>query len=146
MHIKRAVYISALCLALITCTVAGCDAQPSTISTTETLQIVKDMSTFHDFNVSEDKVYIRCELTIRNTSGSALSFFIKGDFVEDQQEGLLKDKALYACHHDSAEKLFTIKANETQELVMVDFIGDFGGAKQKHDRLLPEKIEFEIQK
>lgn len=103
----------------------------------ELCTIIVDQSYFDDFEVIDNKVLIYCEICIQNNTNLNQEFFLKADFKEDKQCGLLKDRYLYACNDSNEKQLFCIGAKDTVYL-NVTFVGEFGGNRRKANRLFPQ--------
>lgn len=103
------------------------------------IQIAEDKSYFSDFFIQGEKVYIECELTLKNSSSNNITFQLNAIMKDDVELGLLKDENLKGYYQDLANDIFTIGKNETKTYSIV-FVGDFAGINKKHDRKLPEIV------
>lgn len=95
-------------------------------------EINESESFFSDFYVKEDKVYIECDLTIESKMDYDVS--IEGLFPLDYGR-LLKERSIYACDKETGSDRFSLKCGTNKFTVV--FIGEYGGAPQKANRLLP---------
>lgn len=103
----------------------------------ESLEIVKGKSFFSDFYIQKGKVYIKCELTIINSSKNNKEFQLYAILKDDKKLGLLKEDNLKGYNKEITNDKFMI-AKKTTKTFSVVFIGDFAGTNKKHDRNLPE--------
>ena len=109
------------------------------------LQIIRAQSFFSEFNIEGEKVYIKCELLVKNISSEDKSFILNAILKKDAETGLLKDKNLQGYGTDLSNNYFSI--NSKSELrILVIFVGDYAGTDRKHDRKLPEIIITEVKK
>ncbi len=106
---------------------------------TGALQIVKDESYFSGFSVKDDKVYIKCEIVVRNPFSIDKTFKFNAILKDDVELGLLKDENLKGYNEDLINNEFKIEKKYTSTF-SVFFVGDFAGENKKHDRNLPEII------
>lgn len=111
---------------------------------TDDLRIVKDTSYFSDFYIEGEKVYIKCELTIKNYSSVDKSFQLSAILKDDVKLGLLKSENLKGYNQELTNDKFTIE-KKTTETFSVIFVGDFAGTNRKHDRNLPEIVITTIE-
>lgn len=107
------------------------------------LEIIKDESCFSDFNVENDKVYIKCELKIKNISSKNKTFTLNAILKDDVLIGLIKNENLQGFNTELTENKFIIDP-KTSNTFSVIFIGDFAGTNRKHDRNLPPITITEI--
>jgi hypothetical protein len=105
----------------------------------DNLQIIKNESYFSNFSVKGEKVYIKCEIMIKNSFLIAKTFKINAILKDDAQLGLLKSENLIGYNQDLTSNEFKIKKKSTSTFSVV-FVGDFAGINKKHDRNLPEII------
>ena len=97
-----------------------------------------------DFKIENNKVYIYCNVLIKNPNEGSAKIALSGVFENDVKNGLLKEPLLngYSSDLETAE----FKLEKGDNWIEVVFIGDYAGKNQKYDRLLPEiKISEEIQ-
>ena len=93
-------------------------------------------SFYSDFKIDNNKVYIYCNLLIKNTDKTNAKIAISGVFDNDVKNGLLKQSLLSGYTSDLETTEFNLeKGNNWIEVV---FVGDYAGRNQKYDRLLPE--------
>ena len=102
--------------------------------------IVESESWFDDFTVRDDKVYIKCEVVLQNTTSDNQRIKMAAICSEDVDAGLLKNEKVYAVDDNQKERVFVINANSKQTFEDVVFLGEFGGKKIKNNRLLPRII------
>ena len=107
--------------------------------TAENVILVEDSSSFVDFSVKDENVYIDCYITLKNNTNKQKTVYIKGDFTDDVEGRLLKDAELYV--YDGEKREFVIEPN-SETRFDITFVGEFGGTNVKQDRLLP-KITIE---
>lgn len=112
------------------------------INSKDNVKIIKKDSYFSDFNVRNDKVYIKCVVTIKNTYNDNKKINLYAIMDDDVNIGLLKEEQIFALNDDDTKAEYKIKGN-SEETFDVVFTGDFAGVMKKHDKLLP-KIEIEI--
>lgn len=103
--------------------------------------IIEEESYFHDFVVKSNKVYLSCDITVKNLMDQDASFYLIGNFIEDEGRLLAKGR-LSAKNIETKDNLFHIGEYETKTYAVV-FIGEYAGTYEKHDRLLPE-LEIEL--
>ncbi len=104
--------------------------------------VVKDKSHFVDYNVQENQVFIRCQVTLENSYTSDKKVVLKGDFSEDNKNSLLKEAELQGVQADNTKNNIIVPAGEVKTFEIV-FVGTVAGTKQMVNRLLPE-IDVEI--
>jgi hypothetical protein len=102
--------------------------------------IVESESWFDDFTVRDDKVYIKCEVVLQNTTSDKQRFKMAAICSEDVDTGLLKNEKVYAVDDHEKERVFEIHANSKQTFEDVVFLGKYGGNNKKSNRLLPRII------
>ena len=107
----------------------------------EPLVLIESDSSYSDYTVEEDTVFIKCTVAVKNRSDKDIRFKIIGSFPYDEGT-LLKEKNITAKDRFSENAVFSIGANE-QRTYDVVFVGNYAGTDQKYDRTLPE-ISFEI--
>ena len=127
--ITMAIFMSILLLCFIGCSQVG------------KIEIQKATSSYSDFWIEKDKVYIKYELTIKNTGSAKQKVKMTADFDEDKKAGLLKESHLVGYEENLHSNEFTIKSGTNNDVAVV-FIGEFAGNNQKQDRVLP-KINIE---
>ena len=108
------------------------------------LRIVKDASYFSDYYVEDEKVYIKCEVTIRNFSSVNESFQLNAILKDDVELGLLKSENLKGYSQELSNDKFTVEKKTTKTFSVV-FVGDFAGINRKQDRNLPEIVITTIE-
>jgi hypothetical protein len=106
------------------------------------LEIIYKKSWFNDFEVIDDKVLIKCTITIKNNTGNNIEYRINAIFNDDVRIELLRNETLEGYKEDLVTNVFTISSNETIEYEKIVFIGEFAENNQKHDRNLPKKINI----
>ena len=102
------------------------------------LSIDDKESFYSDFKIENNKVYIYCNLLIKNPNNDDTKIALSGVFENDVKNGLLKKSPLngYASDCETTE----FKLEKGDNWIEVIFIGDYAGKNQKYDRLLPEII------
>ena len=93
-------------------------------------------SFYSSFKIENNKVYIYCNVLIKNPNKDAVKIAISGLFENDVKNGLLKESLLtgYASDFETTE----FNLGNGDNWIEVVFIGDYAGKSQKYDRLLPE--------
>lgn len=93
----------------------------------DSINIVEEESFYSDFYVENDVVYINCTLTVEATKDQSVCFV--GDFADEAEIGLLKEKSLETT---------SFNIQKGKQTIDVTFIGSFGGNNKKADRKLPD--------
>jgi hypothetical protein len=127
--IKKIFKCTSLILSILTLTVLG-SCKPSKAVTIE-----KTGSFFSGFEIRENKVYIKCELVVKNKNSVDKKVKLKAQFREDKNSRLLTEEYLTGFSSDYQTDTFTVNSGDNR--IIVYFIGDWGGFNQKHDRKLP---------
>lgn len=83
--------------------------------------IVESESWFDDFTVRDDKVYIKCEVVLQNTTSDNQRIKMAAICSEDVDTGLLKNEKVYAVDDNQKERVFVINANSKQTFEDVVF-------------------------
>ena len=109
-----------------------------------TLIVINASESFYsDFEIKEEKVYIYCSLLIENKDDCEKKVELEALFEQDKLNGLLKDDPLQGFASDCETTQFDlVKGSNRIEVV---FIGEHGGANEKHDRKLPQIQIIEVQ-
>lgn len=107
-----------------------------------TVEIIEKESYYSNFHVENDKVYIECVVTIKNSDNYKKTINLSARFDEDVNICLLKQAKIYALSSSNIKEKFEIKQNSKDTFDVV-FVGDFGGTMKKHDRTLPD-IDIDI--
>lgn len=102
-----------------------------------TIKIIEKESYYSNFHVENDKVYIECVVTIKNSDKYKKTINLSARFDEDVNIGLLKQAKIYALSSSNMKEKFEIKQNSKDTFDVV-FVGDFDGTMKKHDRTLPD--------
>ncbi len=105
---------------------------------------MKDSSYFLDFYVEGEKVYIKCELTIKNFSSVDKSFQLNAILKDDVELDLLKSENLKGYSQELTNDKFTVEKKTTKTFSIV-FVCDFAGTNRKHDRNLFEIVITTIE-
>lgn len=100
------------------------------------ISIDYDESYYSNFKVENDKVYINCNILIKNPNNAGSMIELAGMFDNDVKNGLLKKSLLTGYSTDCETTTFNLKKGDNW--IEVVFIGDYAGKSQKYDRLLPE--------
>ena len=100
-------------------------------------------SFYSSFKIENNKVYIYCNVLIKNPNKDAVKIALSGLFENDVKNGLLKESLLtgYASDFETTE----FNLGNGDNWIEVVFIGDYAGKNQKYDRLLPEIRIIELQ-
>lgn len=100
-------------------------------------------SFYSSFKIENNKVYIYCNVLIKNPYKDITKIALSGIFENDVKNGLLKESLLtgYASDFETTE----FKLENGDNWVEVVFIGDYAGKSQKYDRLLPQIKISELQ-
>ncbi|MBR1757708.1 MAG: hypothetical protein IJ744_03130 [Lachnospiraceae bacterium] len=101
------------------------------------LVLNKEKSFFSDYSIEDGKVYYYCYLIIDNKSNNSCRASIVGDFLKDQDSGLLKERYLTAVEdkRNIKQSLFLLEPGEN--VLEIVFIGTNGKSIVRNDRLLP---------
>ena len=88
------------------------------------------------FRIENNKVYIYCNVLIKNPNKDVAKIALNGVFENDVKNGLLKESLLtgYAPDLETTE----FKLENGDNWIEVVFIGEYAGKSQKYDRLLPQ--------
>ena len=108
------------------------------------LEIINEKCWLSDFEVIDNKVLVKCIITIKNNTGNNIKYKINAISKEDVATGLLKNEILEGFKEDLMNNIFNISANEIIEYEKIVFIGDFAGNILKRDRNIPDKINIII--
>lgn len=93
---------------------------------TGNLQVIKKSSYFSNFYVERGKVYIQCEIAIKNNSNNDKKFKVNALLGDDMKLGLLKNKNLKGYNKNLTSDEFSIKKKSTLTKTVI-FIGDYAG-------------------
>ena len=107
---------------------------------TNNVYVVESESSFIDYSVENDKVYILCNVTLSNTGDNMKKIKIAAICSEDYKIGLLKNEKIYAVDENEEEKIFVIDAKSKKTFENIVFLGKYGGKHKKGNRLLPEIV------
>ena len=111
-------------------------------SRADQIYVDKSQSYFSDYEVEDDKVFIKCHITIENTFEDEKTVTLSAILPEDVTNGLLKNETIKALKEDGSEMEFVLLPNTSNSFDVV-FVGEYAGTNQKANRLLPE-INIEI--
>lgn len=100
-------------------------------------------SFYSSFNVDGNKVYIHCNILIKNPNQNEVNVALAGTFNDDAENGLLKNPILDGYSSNCQTKTFILQRGDNW--LDVVFIGEYAGKNQKCDRLLPEIQIIEVQ-
>lgn len=116
----------------------GGTAKPVFRGSYKTIKIDTDKSSFSNFKIENDKVYIYCNLLIFNPdeSETEAETALIGLFDKEAEEGLLKKAELDGYSIDLKNKVFKLKGGDNR--IDVVFVGDYAGNSQKYDESLPK--------
>lgn len=99
------------------------------------IKIIQSDSQFDEFYIEENKVFVKCEVTIQNRGDKDKYINLLANMEEDKNNGLLKSAIIFG-YDKKGNNEFIIPAN-SQKDYEVFFIGDFGGTAVKQNRNLP---------
>lgn len=99
------------------------------------VNVIRSDSLFHEFYIKEDKVFIRCEITLENSSNEDEYVNLLANMQEDVDGGLLK-APIVTGYDEAGKSEFFVPAHSKKEYTVL-FIGDFAGKEQKRNRDLP---------
>lgn len=97
----------------------------------------KEKSYFNDFSVAGSRVYIHCNVVLKNTGNNAVTVRLHAFSLDDVTGGLLKQKELENSNADNTPVYYYLPP-QSEKSFTVTFTGEYGGTSQKHNRLLPE--------
>ena len=100
-------------------------------------------SFYSSFKIENNKVYIYCDVLIKNPNKDGAKISLSGIFDNDAKNGLLKESLLTGYASDFETTEFNLKNGDNR--IKVVFIGEYAGNNQKYDRLLPEIKISELQ-
>ena len=100
--------------------------------------ILEKESYLSDFIVEGDVVQISCVISIENRNDVDKTIRIVGDFKNEINTGLLKERKLQGVFTDENSNEITIASNSTQKNRSVVFYGEYGGVKKMKNRNLPD--------
>lgn len=100
------------------------------------ISIDVEESFYSNFKIENNKVYIYCNVLIKNPNKNGSKIALSGLFDNDVKNGLLKESLLTGYSTDCETTTFELKEGDNR--IEVVFIGDYAGKSQKYDRLLPE--------
>lgn len=107
------------------------------------IKLIKDESIFDNFEIDGVTVNITCELTFKNTSENEETFYLVGDFKEEYESGLVKERSLRGINYEDKNEKLTLKPHQKKTFVYV-FKGNHGSGDQMANRLLPKIKIYEI--
>lgn len=100
--------------------------------------ILEKESYLSDFIVEGDVVQISCVISIENRSDVDRTIKVMGDFKNEIETGLLKERKLQGVFTDENLNEITIASNSTLKNRRVVFYGEYGGVKKMKNRNLPD--------
>ena len=124
MKLKSSILIMAIILILLTC---SCGKKGMSIDVEE--------SFFSSFDVENEKVYIYCNVLIKNPNRGESEITLVGVFEDDVKNGLLKEANLKGYSTDGTTSTF--KVAQGDNWIEVVFVGEFSEKNEKLDRSLP---------
>ena len=134
MYIKQK-FLILFVLSLIALCLCSCQKREISIDEKE--------SFYSDFKIENNKVYIYCDVLIKNPDKDDAKIALSGVFENDVKNGLLKEPFLNGYASDFETTEFNLKNGDNW--IEVVFIGDYAGKNQKYDRLLPEIKIIKLQ-
>lgn len=99
------IIIVTVCLSL--CTRMGIDVERD-------LKVLRSDSWFDDFYIKEDKVFMKCEITIQNKSNQDRYIKLFANMEEDANNGLIKSPTVSGYDKEGNDKFF-VSANKTKK-------------------------------
>ena len=103
----------------------------------EAIYIDAKDSHYVDYQIENDKVTIKCFVTIMNEYDVEKSVTLSASLPKDVELGLLKDERVRAQNEDGTDMVFILQPHSASSFD-VCFVGDYAGTNQKSDRNLPE--------
>lgn len=83
-----------------------------------------------DYEIIDQKVFIKCDLLIENKSDVTKTFNLEAIFPEDEKSEFLKNANVYAF--DEKGNYLELELNpKTSKRFEVTFVGDYGGYEKK---------------
>lgn len=86
-------------------------------------------SFYSGFEIENDKVYIYCNVLIKNPNKDVAKIALSGIFENDAKNGLLKESMLTGYASDLETTEFNLENGDNR--IEVVFIGDYAGKKPK---------------
>ena len=126
---RKALFPASILIFTILLICAGC-------GTRQSIRIDEEKSYFSDFSIVDDEVQIVCYVTICNEYDTEKTVWIKGDFSDEVENGLLSEAELYAVDSENERCAYTLQPKE-EKSVYVTFTGTFVGNAHMTSRLLP---------
>ena len=105
----------------------------------DSIYIDKNKSYFSDFEVKNDKVYIKNYITFKNNFDTEKSVTLSTKLPDDVAIGLLRNEEVKALNDDGSETVFVLPPNGSKSFDVI-FIGEYAGTNLKHDKSLSEII------
>ncbi len=126
---KNKVLFSSIVIVMVMVLFCSCEKNK------EDVKILKSDSWFHEFYIKDDKVFIKCEITIQNCGDKDRYINLLANMEEDKNNGLLKSSIVSGYDKKGNDKFFIpAKSKKNWEVL---FIGDFAGKAVKQNRNLP---------
>ena len=107
------------------------------------VELLHSDSYYDEFYINKDKVFLKCYVTIENSSHNDEYIYLTANMEEDADNGLLKSPLVSGYNKKGSDKFF-IPANSKRGYDVI-FIGDFAGKSVKLNRRLPP-IEITVIK
>ena len=101
----------------------------------EEIKVIMDSSYFSSFKVVDDTVQMSCVVAIENLTGESKVVEIYAIDYDDVEMGLLGKPILVGYDDKLMSTEFLL--DESYQVFEVIFVGEFGGAERKANRLLP---------
>lgn len=115
------------------------------ISSRSKVTVIADESYLDEFEVIDQEVHIYCTVSLRNRSDDDKTVRLRGDFQEEVDIGLLKEKHLEAIFMEGGSNTITIQGNSTVKNIEVEFVGEYAGNAVMSSRLLPQMKVIEVE-
>ncbi len=100
------------------------------------VKIERERSWFDEFYIKDDRVYIRCYVTMQNSGNEDKYVKLEANMEEDADKKLIRNAKVTGYDEKGVDE-FLVPANSTEEYTIY-FIDDFAGNNVKQDRNLPE--------
>lgn len=119
--------IAVPCIVIACCCFIACRPE-------QRILLVQEESFFSGYERKGESVTLTCYLTFYNPYSSAVEVNVYGNFLQDVEQGLLKEAALIGLC--DGEEILVLSPGKTG--VYVTFAGDYGGIPQRYNRELPD--------
>lgn len=100
------------------------------------VKIEREQSWFDEFYIKDDRVYIRCYVTMQNSGNEDKYVKLEANMEEDADKKLIRNAKVIGYDEKGVDE-FLVPANSTERYTIY-FIDDFAENNVKQDRNLPE--------